>query len=485
MPASCSILGALPRPNRSSSIFSGSCARAVRRSATNGTKNAFAVWYFFSRALARSEPEAADIIERRIAGMAPGNVLDAALAANSLLNIGRRPPNTLIDLLLASQLPSGAWPRAALYHGGRARLRTGSFAPPHPDTPRWGSDELTTAFCIEALVPHDQDRRMTGHLIHIGYAKTGSNFLRRWFSDHPQLDFVDGGIAGFRDIYEISRRSAAPTDGILYRVSSSEALATPHPWVGLPAIDYDRIRADHMPAAQAEACATLAALFPNARVLLVTRGFRSMMMSAYSQYARSGGEDDLFALAEGGEGSNAWNYDHVIGLYRSAFGDGLIVLPYELLRDDADAFVRELERRLGLSLCPAPELRLNSALSPEELSWYPRIARLVRKLPIGDRARRRSTRPMFVGRWPGTCGPWPGCSNGFGRRPRSRRILCRTTWSRRFRGQAESPARRSRLCGLCGRLSALKAAEDRPSKQLPHILHRLRGSAAEEQQMDG
>jgi hypothetical protein len=96
-----------------------------------------------------------------------------------------------------------------------------------------------------------------------------------------------------------------------------------------------------------------------------------MMMSAYSQYARSGGEDDLFALAEGGEGSNAWNYDHVIGLYRSAFGDGLIVLPYELLRDDADAFVRELERRLGLSLCPAPELRLNSALSPEELSWYP------------------------------------------------------------------------------------------------------------------
>ena len=230
---------------------------------------------------------------------------------------------------------------------------------------------------------------MTGHLIHIGYAKTGSNFLRRWFSDHPQLEFVDGGIAGFRDIYEICRRSAEPTDGILFRVSSSEALATPHPWVGLPAIDYDRIRADHIPAAQAEACATLAALFPNAHVLLVTRGFRSMMVSAYSQYARSGGEEDLFALAEGGEGSDAWNYDHVIGLYRSAFGDGLIVLPYELLRDDADAFVRELERRLGLSHCPAPELRLNSALSPEELSWYPRIARLVRKLPLGDRARRR------------------------------------------------------------------------------------------------
>jgi hypothetical protein len=89
-------------------------------------ENAFAVWYFFSRALARSEPEATDIIERRIAGMAPGNVLDAALAANSLLNIGRRPPNTLIDLLLASQLPSGPG-RGRRSITAAGRLRTGSL----------------------------------------------------------------------------------------------------------------------------------------------------------------------------------------------------------------------------------------------------------------------------------------------------------------------------------------------------------------------
>ena len=231
---------------------------------------------------------------------------------------------------------------------------------------------------------------MTGHLIHIGYAKTGSNLLRHWFADHPQLDFVDGGIAGFRDIYEVCRRSAAPKHGILYRVSSSEGLATPHAWIGRQAVDYDRIRADHLPAAQAEACATLASLFPNAHVLLVTRGFRSMLVSAYSQYARSGGEGDLYALFEGGDGTpTAWDYDQIIGLYRAAFGDRLIVLPYEFLRDDADAFVRALEGRLGLSHCPAPGMRLNSGLSPEELSWYPRITRLVRRLPIGERARRR------------------------------------------------------------------------------------------------
>ena len=33
----------------------------------------------------------------------------------------------------------------------RKRLSANSFAPPHPDTPWWGSEELTTVFCIEAL----------------------------------------------------------------------------------------------------------------------------------------------------------------------------------------------------------------------------------------------------------------------------------------------------------------------------------------------
>src|SRR5262249_37217403 len=42
---------------------------------------------------------------------------------------------------------------------------------------------------------------MTGHLIHIGYPKTGSNFLRAWFAQHPQLAYADGGIAGFLDAY--------------------------------------------------------------------------------------------------------------------------------------------------------------------------------------------------------------------------------------------------------------------------------------------
>jgi hypothetical protein len=110
--------------------------------------NRFVVWYFFSRALHQVAPEARDLIEPKLARAAPGDALDRALAACSLLYWNRLPA---IDALVGAQLDSGGWPSAPLYHGGRLRRRDGSFALPELDAPSWGSEELTTAFCIEAL----------------------------------------------------------------------------------------------------------------------------------------------------------------------------------------------------------------------------------------------------------------------------------------------------------------------------------------------
>lgn len=111
-------------------------------------ENPFAVWYFFSRALQRSAPEAGELIVQKIGATKPASALDRALAICALRDWNR---TAEVAPLLALQLESGAWPAAPLYHGGRARRRNGTFAPPHPDTPCWGSEELTTAFCIEAL----------------------------------------------------------------------------------------------------------------------------------------------------------------------------------------------------------------------------------------------------------------------------------------------------------------------------------------------
>src|SRR4051812_4316457 len=122
---------------------------------------------------------------------------------------------------------------------------------------------------------------MVGHLVHIGYPKTGSNFLRRWFQRHPQLAYAEGGIAGFQSVYELAKPGGAQRPGVLYRVTSSESMATPHEHVGDPIGTYEMKGWGGLPG-QTAVCTTLAELFPAARVLIVTRGFRSMILSSYS-----------------------------------------------------------------------------------------------------------------------------------------------------------------------------------------------------------
>ena len=51
---------------------------------------------------------------------------------------------------------------------------------------------------------------------------------------------------------------------------------------------------------QVAACDALGALFPTAHVLLVTRGFRSLILSSYSQYARTGGAVEIEDFLRGG-----------------------------------------------------------------------------------------------------------------------------------------------------------------------------------------
>jgi hypothetical protein len=215
------------------------------------------------------------------------------------------------------------------------------------------------------------------HLIHIGYAKAGTHFVQRWFASHPQIQYDQTGIAGARTAEDLVRQIAADRAGKLWRVTSSERIAAP-----------ERLETTSRSAAQRLACQGLAELFPDASILLLTRGFRSLLISGYSQSVRSGRSEDFFAFrkasrAEKAEAADMWHYDHLIGIYRAAFSGRVIILPYELLRDDPAAFVGELERRLGLDPAPMPLDRVYPALSGVELRWYPRITRALTRLPLG------------------------------------------------------------------------------------------------------
>ena len=114
-------------------------------------ENPFVIWYFLARALAGRSDEAREMLLDKLDRSAPENALESALSLCAMVALGRRPDEDRMRSLLAQQLADGSWRRAALYHGGRGRLPDGRFAEPHPDTPRWGSEALTTAFAIEAL----------------------------------------------------------------------------------------------------------------------------------------------------------------------------------------------------------------------------------------------------------------------------------------------------------------------------------------------
>jgi hypothetical protein len=237
---------------------------------------------------------------------------------------------------------------------------------------------------------------VSGHLIHIGCPKAASNFLRRWFKCHPQLQYLEGGIAGFRNVYEIAAHSVQHDPSILYRVTSCEALATPNRDVGQPSIDYQEISRSAMRKAQAQVADTLASLFTQARILLLTRGFRSLILSAYSQFVRTGGQLDFADYCQHLQtwvagGDDVWDYNMLVDLYTARFGvENVIVLPYELLGDDPAAFTHVLEQRLGLDHAAVPAERVNPSLSAVDMRWYPRLNRAVFALPLGPRLKRRA-----------------------------------------------------------------------------------------------
>jgi hypothetical protein len=92
------------------------------------------------------KPAADAIVERILLSLKPDyslgeSILDTALAVISLINCGYN--STILDqaitYLTSKQNRSGCWPRWAVYYGGPKKLRT------------YGSEEMTTGFCLEAL----------------------------------------------------------------------------------------------------------------------------------------------------------------------------------------------------------------------------------------------------------------------------------------------------------------------------------------------
>jgi hypothetical protein len=113
-------------------------------------KNTFTIYYFISRTyyagITELKPAVQPIVERILKHLKPGgcigeSVLDTALAVCALLNLNYNEPVLLpaIQFILANQTDDGNWVKRAYYYGNPIKTIT------------FGSEELTTGICLEAL----------------------------------------------------------------------------------------------------------------------------------------------------------------------------------------------------------------------------------------------------------------------------------------------------------------------------------------------
>lgn len=192
-------------------------------------------------------------------------------------------------------------------------------------------------------------------LIHIGYHKTGSGWLRRVFFVNPATGF--GWIGKSKPSHPVRRLVAARPlefDPVAARAEFDPLLQHVRDDGLLPVVAFERLAGHPFSGGydSKEIADRLAAVFPEGRVLAVIREQKAMILSTYKQYVRQGGTLPLpefvrppapksmpgpsFDLAY-------FEYHHLLEYYRRLFGkERILTLTYEQFRTDPRAFVADI-----------------------------------------------------------------------------------------------------------------------------------------------
>lgn len=224
-------------------------------------------------------------------------------------------------------------------------------------------------------------------LIHIGFPKAGSTYLQHWFAKHPAMFYQLNAVAGFYHSTDLSKYAESPESLHGYFVLSAEHLSA---WQGEPDIvGLKNTKLYDVEAYQKKIVATLHGLYPHAKILIVTRGYTSFFQSFYAEYLSVGGVLDFAVLLKnfGPFFNSVLNYTGTITNYRNVFGEeNVIVLPYEMLRQNPVAFTSFIEERLGVKekFAFASE-KINPSLNSNQLFTYKRFSnflfRIIQPLP--------------------------------------------------------------------------------------------------------
>jgi hypothetical protein len=209
-------------------------------------------------------------------------------------------------------------------------------------------------------------------LIHIGYHKTGSTWLQRELFNFdsdifvplaPRSDAPNAGKYLARYFYR-SREKYLLSPFDLNTTAIMEELASllEKIEVGnrIPVISDERLSGSpHSGGFDEKVIADrLHACFPDARIFCVIREQKDAILSTYYQFIRAGGTDSLSRFLRRHYDGNrpgfspySFRYVDLISYYRQLFTpERVLVLPYELFRDDSRAFLKRLGTFISVDL---------------------------------------------------------------------------------------------------------------------------------------
>ncbi len=224
---------------------------------------------------------------------------------------------------------------------------------------------------------------MSQLLLHIGFPKSGSTYLQKWFEKNPSVYYQPKYMAqGFLNAWELAKYaqfSPSPPQSYVLSCEDLTLFQSERDLVGLrDTYDFNHRRY------QENVCEMLHQLFPTAKILIVTRSYKTIFQSIYSQYLAMAGslEPEAFIKANHALFSSMLDYTYVINLYREKFGkDRVIVMPYELMRDNLAEFLSLIENELDIQeKFNFTDKKINAAYDIKVLTAYQRLSNFVCQL---------------------------------------------------------------------------------------------------------
>ncbi len=202
--------------------------------------------------------------------------------------------------------------------------------------------------------------------IHIGYPKTGSKFIQNEI--FPRLEEANF-VRSSRIRSEVSR--LARQDEFSFNYETTRRNIEKHLLPGKNMISYEGFIGEffRFKLINTKVIADrLAALFPEAKIIITIRNQYNLIESLYKQYVHVGGTKRFLDFVNFRKGRfeyayhdldftinvEMFHYLNVIGYYEKLFGrENLLVIPYELLKNDPGQFVNRLTAGIGIKQVPA------------------------------------------------------------------------------------------------------------------------------------